>query len=403
MQATEPAQATAETLRHLIPLARSPYLFLSAYLPTDRDDPTMEGLRLRLAARLEEIAQELADTGWEKPFLEERGIVERFVRSLRPGGPVLAIISSLQAQKWTALWLPDRLAVEHVRFGRGAYVLPLLDVLDEWEPVGLVEVHRDKGRVMVFSSGHIEESQHFEAEVPGKHKAGGGTAAHYQRGSMGPEAQHMAGGGAAARYQRHIEAHVEQHLKQVAQGIEDAHRRFNFRRLFLAGPPEAVATFKPHLSYDLKGHLVGELSISPRATDAEVYAQVMGPAREVERREEFGLVQEVITRAEKGQGAVAGMAPTLWALNEGRVYLLVLAADLDQPGRYCRGCDLALPVESIICPRCDRRTVKVNLWKELPGIALAQGVLLEVVHDAAASEIWAYDDIGALLKPAADR
>jgi peptide chain release factor subunit 1 len=395
-----PVHASADALKRLIPLARSPHFFLSAYLSPEPDDPTMNGLRLRLAARMNEIAQELADSPSERAFLEERAIVERFVSSLRPGGQSLMILSSQEAKTWDALWLPAPVH-EHVRFGRGVYVLPLLEMLNEWEPVGLVEVRRDRGRIMVFSAGRLQEDRRFTAEVPGKHKVGGGTATHYRQSAMGPEMQHLAGGGAATRYQRHIEAHVEQHLIQVAQELGDMHQRTNFRRFFVTGPRETVAMFRPLLHHDLEARLGGALSFSPRATETEIFAQVIQRSREAERQEELGLVQELITRAEKGQGAVAGVVSTLGALDQRQVHRLVLAADMNQPGRYCHNCRVTLPVEAIFCPRCDRKTIKVNLWEELPGVALAQDVPIKVVHGEAASELWAYEGIGALLKPPA--
>jgi len=360
----------------------------------------MNGMRLRLAARLNEIARELADTSSQWASFEERAMVERFVSSLRPGGQALLILSSHEARAWDALWLPAPVR-EHVRFGRGAYVLPLLEMLNEWEPVGLVEVHRDRGRIMVFSGGRLAEDRRFKAEVPGKHRMGGGMATHYRPGAMGPEAQHLAGGGAATRYQRHIEVHVAQHLIQVAQELGDVHRRINFRHFFVAGPRETVAKFRPLLHHDLEARLAGELSFSPRATETEIFAQVIQRSQEAERQEELALVQEVITRAEKGQGAVAGVVSTLGALDQRQVYRLVLADDMDQPGRYCQSCRVALPAEAIFCPRCDGKTIEVNLWEELPGVALDQDVPIKVVHGEAASELWAYDGIGALLKPPA--
>ena len=401
MQATGPAKATAESLKALVPLARSSHLFLSAYLEATPEDTSMDGLRLRLAARLTELAQDLAGTPWARPFQEERARVEGFVKSLRPGGPCLALLSSQEAGIWTALWLPSA-TPDHVRFGQGAYVLPLMDVLDEWEPVALLEVHKDKARLMVRAGGRMEETKEFQAEVPGRHRAGGGAPTRYRSGgTVGQEAQHAAGGGAGARFERHIEAHIEEHLKAVALGLDDAHRRFNFRRFFLAGPAEARAMFKPHLTHEMEARLAGDLSVDTRSSGAAIAAQVSQASQEAERRQELELVQETITRAEKRQGAVAGVAATLGAINDRQVRSLVLAAEMDQPGRYCIACGLVLPPESIACPRCDAKTRRVRLWEELPGVALGQDIALEVVHGQAASDLWAYEGIGALLKPPA--
>jgi peptide subunit release factor 1 (eRF1) len=362
----------------------------------------MDGLRLRLAARLNEVAQDLAGTPWSRPFQEERARVESFAKSLRPGGRCLALLSSQEAGEWTAIWLPSVMP-GHVRFGRGAYVLPLMDVLDEWEPAALVEVHKDKARIMVLAAGRIEETQEFQADVPGRHRAGGGAPTRYRPGgTVAPGAQHAAGGGAGARFDRHIEVHIDDLLKAVAQGLNDAHHRLNFRRFFLAGPVEARALFRPHLTHEMEARLMGDLSVDPRATGAAIAGQVAQATQEAERRQELELVQETITRAEKRQGAVAGVAATLGAINDRQVRLLLLSGETEQMGRHCDACALVLPAEDIMCPRCDAKTRKVNLWEELPGVALGQDIALEVVHGQAASDLRAYEGIGGLLKlPAA--
>jgi peptide subunit release factor 1 (eRF1) len=376
-------------------------LFLSAYLSAAPEDTSMDGLRLRLAAQLEELSQELAGTPLAAAFRQERGAVQDFVRSLRPGGGCLALLSSREAGVWTALWLPSPVP-DHVRFGRGAYVLPVIDLLDEWEPVGLVEVHKDRARIMVMSEGRLGETQEFQAEVPGRHRAGGGAPTRYRPGgSVSPGAQHAAGGGAGARFERHIETHVDEHLKVVAQGLAETQRRVNFRRFFLAGPAEARASFKSHLTREMEARLMGDLALDSRATGAAIAAQVSLAAQEAERRQEAGLVQEAITRAEKSQGAVAGVAATLGAINGHQVRMLLLSSDQQQPGRYCLACDLVLPPEDIMCPRCDAKTRRVNLWEELPRVALSQDIAVEVVHGQAAADLGAYQGIGALLKPPA--
>jgi peptide subunit release factor 1 (eRF1) len=359
----------------------------------------MDGLRLRLAARLNELAQDLAGTPWQRAFQQERAAVEGFVKSLRPGGRSLALLSSQAAPTWSAVWLPSA-TPEHVRFGRGAYVLPLMDMLDEWEPVALVEVHRDRARIMVLTGGRIEETRQFQADVPRMHRAGGGAPTRYRTGgTVGQEAQHAAGGAAGSRFERHIEVHEEQHLKAVAQGLNEIERKTGFRRFFLAGPPEARALFKPHLTHQQESKLMGDLSLNPRATGAAIAAQVAQASQEAERRQESELVQETITRAEKSQGAVAGVAATLAAINDRQVRQLVLSWDMDQAGRHCLSCGLVLPTEDIVCPRCDAKTRRVRLWEELPGVALDQNIALEVVHGQAAADLWTYEGIGALLNP----
>ncbi len=305
-----PAKATAQAIQGIIPLARSAHTFLSVYLPTGPARTTTEGSRLRLAALLEEAAQRLADPAWAAGFEKERKAVVAYMRSLRPGGQGLCLLSSGEAGEWQALWLPDQVK-EHVRFGPGAYVLPLLDVLDEWEPMGVALVTKDVARLMVLDAGRIEEVRRVDSDVPGKNKAGGWAAWE------------------SARIQRHLLVHAQDHLKQAVEELAREHRRHPFRRLFLGGAPEAVGLFKKLLPAELKGKLAGELPLDLFASDDKIRAQAMEAGRAVERKGEQALVEELITRAAKEQGAVAGLDPTLWALNRRELHLLVLAGEMN--------------------------------------------------------------------------
>ncbi len=394
MNTAQPLQATAEALTRLIPLARSPHLFLSVYLSTPRSEFTAKGARLRIVGMLESVANNLADTTWAKAFQEERKALTGYVQTLRPGGHGLALLSSQEAGEWHALWLPGPVQ-DHARFGRGAYVLPLLDVADEWEPVVLAVLAKDRARLRVFAAGRVEEVKDRESEVPGQHKAGGGYAAGYHRG----DATQEAGGGASARFQRHILVHVTDHLKQVAKDVEDLYERYRFRRLFLAGPPETLALFKPLISRKLRDTLADEIAVDPHATEGEVQTQVLQAAQQAERRGEEALVQELITRAHKDQGAVLGLEPTLWALNRHQMHLLVMTSENDLPGRICLACQLPWPPESVTCPQCAQKTIPVDLREELPILALGRDVALEIAHGEAASLLQPYGGIGGLLKP----
>jgi peptide subunit release factor 1 (eRF1) len=393
-----PVQATKDELKRIIQLSQSPHLFLSIYLPTDPAETSTEGVRLRTAAMLDDLAGDIAGTPRERPFSEHRKTVEDYTRSIRPGGPGLAIISSLQAQEWAARWLPEPVE-EHIRFGPGAYVLPLIDLMNQLAPVGLALVARDQVRLMVLAGGQIETEKRLEAKVPGQHRAGGGTGSHYQAGVQSYPGQRQASGGASARFQRHIQVHVDRLYEQATNKLEDLHRQHGFQRLFIAGPAESAAHFKAHLPHPLKELMASDLALDTHASDQEITSQVLRAAREAERREEVKLVQEIITRAEKDQGAVAGTASSLWAINRRQMHRLVLAGESSGLGGHCANCELLLPPEDIVCPQCDRKPQLVDLWQELPRHALRMGFRLAVVHDEAASMLWHYQSIGGMLKP----
>lgn len=393
----EPSNATMDEIQRLIPLATSSDPYLSVYVPTSPTDIGTEGIRLRVIAMLDRLQEEVASTGQQRPFLDERKLVEDYLRGIRPGAAGLVILSSRPAQEWAALGLPYPVE-EHARFGPGAYVLPLIDVLDEFEPVGLVMIERDRARLIVLAAGEITSVEQVESDVPGQHRAGGGTATHYRTSIQSYPGQRQASGGASARIQRHIQVHVHRHLQEVARELEIQHSRNSFRRLLVAGPPQAVGQLESMLPRPLKDLLVGEIALDAHASDQEIAVKVLAAARQAERKEEKELVQEIITRAEKDQGAVAGIATSVWALNRHQLHLLALASGMSESGRACPPCDLLLPVEDIMCPQCNQKTRQINLWEEVPGFAMRQGARLEVVHEEAASLLWQYEGMGGFLK-----
>lgn len=395
MRIQGPTPATGDYLSRLVELAGSTEQFLSVYVSTNPAEITTEGIRLRINALLDQQSQRLAGTALEKPFSEERKVVEEFTRGIRPGSPGLVIISSTQAGEGHAVWLPDLLE-EHVRFGPGADVLPLIDVLDDYEPVAVAIVERDKARLMVFAWGALELSQHLDTPLPDRDTTRGRVSPRLQRADLTREA----GGGGALGFERHMQTHIEDHLRRVIHELEVLQQGYTFNRLFLAGPADALAMLKRHLSEPLKGMVVGDLTVDSRSSDQEVQALVMEAARRIERQNESDLVEEIITRSEKEQGAVSGTASTLWALFRRQLHTLVLAGGMRENGNHCPNCDLLLPIEDIVCPQCDQKTVEVDLWEELPRFAMKQGTPVEVVHGDAASALWHHEGMGGRLKSA---
>jgi peptide subunit release factor 1 (eRF1) len=361
-------------LKELIRLRRSPHQFLTFYLNI-AGETIPRNVQERVVLALEATAEKVRDTTLKKAFRREQERLGPLIPDLRPIGQGLLLLSSEEADILQVVWLPGSVG-DHLRFGRGAYALPLMDLLDELEPIGIAFVEKDKARLLAASMGRLLAAEHFEADVPGRQKAGGWSA---------------------ARYERHALEHAERHLRHVAERLVTFAHEHGFRRLFLGGPTEALTMFKQHLTAEMNALVVGEVPLAAHASDADMIEGVLPYAREVERAEEKRVVEELIVRAEKGQGAVTGLAATANALNERRVFKLVLDPAVDLPGSYCRACNLLFPEEDIICPRCGGKTANRDLRGEMA--THASGAEIELVHGEAASLLWGYESIGALLRP----
>jgi peptide subunit release factor 1 (eRF1) len=315
-------------------------------------------------------------TRWADVARRERERVLPLVREIKPVGPGLVVISSEGADVLEVQPLPA--AVEdHSRVGLGVYALPLLDLIDESEPVAVAFVENDKARLLLVSAGRVVEAQHFTADVPAREKAGGWHAASH------------------ARHRREV---ARRHLHDVAEALETFQEKHTFRRLLLAGPTEPLTAFKNELSPPIAHLVLGELGIDAHASDAHVAVQVAPVAQRLERETELRAVQELIVASEKGQGGVTGVEQTLAAMHNHELHSLVIDPSVGLEGALCPKCDRLHPTEASRCTECQGPVERVDLREELPRHLPSRQIVLEMVHGDAASDLLGYGSIGGMLK-----
>lgn len=377
MNVTQPTAMSADALLNAVSLGAAEETFLSVYVPSDSHGTTPETVRLRVLALLDDL-EGRQDPARASAILGERKRMESYLRLLRPGGPGLAIFASAQADVWHALWLPVQ-PQPHASYGAGAYVLPLIDLQDEFEPLALVRIESDRARLLAISASRIVEAQDVASEVPGKQRRGGWNA--YE----------------AKKWERHRDVHIAEHFKKVLRALDGLHARFRFRRLFLSGPPEPQAMFRDILPHDVGALVAGSIPIDTYAADADMLARVLAVNQQAEREEEMKTVESLITRGEKHDGAVIGRAPAIWAMNHHQVRKLVLSIDAPLAGRRCAECGLLEPAEETHCVQCGGGLLDVDLRDEFGRVIVRRGVGVEIVHGPAAAILDAHEGVGALL------
>jgi len=370
----------AKVLKHLISLARSPHTFLSLYMPIDLGQTTPESLHTRLRDALDQVERHVEatkDPNAHKAFCTDRQRVEQEVEGLRPDGLALAVFSAQEIGTLIAYWLPRPVRDVHAHYGQGALVLPLLDMLDEFEPVALALVEKESARVMVFEAGILESDERFSYSI----------------------VPYSAPGAAEKKARGHENKELAQEFQTVVEALEKRHDVYPFRRLFLSGTNDVVSLFKTVLPAPLLQVLAGDVALDVRAPDNVIQGILLKASEEMERRQEEELVEGLVTRAHKNDRAVIGLADTLDALNQDRVQLLVLTMDVPDGGRRCEDCHALLAADSPRCPVCGGRSLAdVSLQAELPLMALRQSADIEVVHGPAAQRLGALQSIGALTR-----
>ncbi|VAX28363.1 hypothetical protein MNBD_NITROSPIRAE02-1412 [hydrothermal vent metagenome] len=298
-------------------------------------------------------------------------------REFRKG---LVLLSSEETGFWREYNLPipvkNTLIVDNT-----PYMKPLLDIVDNNPRYLILLVEKDEARIFVVHLGEIVEYGEVKTEdVPGKHKKGGWFAL------------------AEPHYQRHIDYHVGLHLKEVIKKLESFLSAEQIDLIFIGGSEEAVTMFKDMLPETVRTRIKGQFAAEMFLKPDEVLKRAEPLLSVYEAAKEKKIVDELITRALKGNQAVLGLADVIGAVTEGRVHKLVFVKDYTESGFKCVNCGL-LSVQNIPkCPYCGNNMEPIEYMVELVvQRAVEQGATVEVLAYETAS-LKEKGNIGAILR-----
>lgn len=295
---------------------------LSVYLDTDLSDKSKEDVKLMLRQRLKALEQEPLQSDIKRVF---RYLDYEY--DWQPRG--LAIFASGD-ELWQTIPLPISVSTRAFCSSKPV-VRVLMDVFDRFGRYVVALVDREALRLFLVEGGQITSG----SEVVGEELK-----------------RHRQGGWAAARYQRH-EGHLALHnLKQAIEVTNQYMADHDCERWVLGGSEEVLAQVKGLLPPKLQKGLIGEFTVNMAARPAEVLQQSLDVALKADTEEERRLVTEAITAANKGGAGVIGLADSLYALQEGRVRLLLVDEEYTASGTMCTQCEYIAPNLSGVCPFC---------------------------------------------------
>jgi len=262
--------------------------------------------------------------------------IERFVRQgfQRNNSRGLAIFSCAGKDFWQVYPLPRPVKNAFI-LGSDPYIRPLTVLLDEYHRYCLTLVSRNKARIFEVYLGEIlEHSEIFDEEVPGKVRVAGWYGLEEKR------------------IERHIEYHVYQHLKRVADQVFDFFKNRRFDYLVIGGRSDILPEFERCLHSSLKERLVAKVDLDVEAPLHEIKAQVLQIEREVEQRQEVNLITRLVEEVSTEGFGVSGLHDTLRALHVGNIHTLLVEEGFSTPGMECQKCGFLTPVEEKFCPIC---------------------------------------------------
>jgi peptide chain release factor subunit 1 len=265
-----------------------------------------------------------------------------------------------------------------VVIGRSPFVEPLVTALQQRRWL-VALVSRRAGRVLGGPVDRLEEHANFDEYVHGQHDQGGWSQ---------------------ARYERSIEKDTDDHLRRVAEGVNQRFREERFNRVAVGGPVETVPRLEAHLSAEVKACLASgriEVDLSS-AGDEEIRRALARLVLEDEKQCERDALDRLAAGVGSGGRGVGGPEATLEALNERRVQTLLLEPGLDRQGSRCQTCGL-LMLESGDgrCPADGGPLERIEHMREAAiEAALAQGADVMVVRHY--PDLGPLQGIGAILR-----
>jgi peptide chain release factor subunit 1 len=316
-------------LQELAELVSEDAPVLSLYLDMDRRGRSTDEYRLQLRKLLTEAAEQGA-----LPADIER--IERFFEhEYDRQGKAVACFSCQHRKFWRSYSLLVPLG-SAVYVGRRPLVKPLMDVWDNYDRFAVISVDREGARVFVYHLGALQDSA----------------------GMLGAEVKrHKQGGWAAQKLQRYEDQEAKHNLKEAGEWADSYLAQQKVTRVVLAGTDGTLAQYRDQLPRALQDKVVGQVSLDMNATPAEAWERAYEVAQEAQRQGEVELLEQIITAAAKGGVGAIGLADTLTAFQQGRIYHLIVDPNLHVAGKQCTNCAAMIVEDLASCPYCDSKLV----------------------------------------------
>jgi peptide subunit release factor 1 (eRF1) len=259
------------------------------------------------------------------------------------------------------------------------HVRPLESILQAYERFAVVLVDRQRARLFRFELGELtEHAEVFEA-VP----RGGDQGGHPAQGSRG------------AAVQRHSDEIAHRHLKHAADVAFSELQGRPVDHLILGGAHDVVIELEGMLHPWIRERVADRLAISATAGPDEVRQAALSVEAAVTRRGDGAMVGRLRDAIGTG-GGVAGLQPTLAALVERRVDVLLVSDGYETEGWRCRSCRYLGPLGRR-CPVCANSMDLVDdVVEEAVEEALSNKCRVQMVRENADLDV--LGRIGAFLR-----
>lgn len=361
---------------------------LSVYV--NADPVSREATAIDIKNRYRELQRRVKDdqpAGWSRDVvaaLERLGPeVERLASPTEPGRGRLAFAAI--AAEWVVrldsqMPLPNRVVLDD-----GPFVHPLLELLDEGRPAGVVLASAADARLLEWRLGKLEllsqlEQEELEAPHERAGQIGGGPPGQFHT----PMLEHR---------QARQRARAQRFLHGVAEvaGRMAGDRRWE--RILVSGGERWTEPVAAKLPEPLHEKVIRDTRVLTGLDEGRLVAAVTERLHEDHTSREQRLLEQI---RDAGQSGALGPSEVVAALNLGRVAHLVYDPEVRYAGSI--GADGALYANAEIGPGSEPATSEPRLTERLVERALATGARVSPVEGAAQGVLSEAAGIGAFLR-----
>lgn len=201
-------------------------------------------------------------------------------------------------------------------------------------------------------------------------------------------------------YQSHRRERTQKFIKEKIEMLDKLMSAGGYAHLILAGNSWMAAQLSQQLPKHLAAKLIDTVPASGGAKASDIVEATISAFVQEEEKESRRAVEEVIRAVRTGGLATVGAGPTLEALQQGRVDMLVLARRFEPlPGLKCVNCGRmkAEATDPTRCSQCDAGEFReFDVKEEMVRLAERNGCNVEVVEES--DSLMLHGGVGCMLQ-----
>lgn len=366
---------------------------VSIYANADpRESPNLEGVAIDLKNRLRELEHRIAEEGpSERARSVSAGIerleheVARLTAGSEPGRG--RVVFAALGGDWVVRLASPLPVSNRVVLDGGPFIHPLLELLDEGRPAGVILAASDEARLLEWRLGLLRQLSRMEPDKV--------EAPHERAGQIG--------GGPSGRFDTPMreqrQARERDRTARFLDGVTSVAARLagerRWERLLISGGERWTEPIAAGLPDSLRDGLITDSRVLGGLDDAALADVVSERLHSAHADYEARLLERVRDAGLSGTGAL-GLSEVVAALNLGRVAHLVYDPEIRYVGSV--GADEYLYAGEESAAERASMTREPRLTERLVERALATGARVNPVEGAAGGVLQDANGIAALLR-----